>query len=74
MDESPRNGAQEFLAKIDQDPALQAEMQKAQANIVEIGKQNGFTFSLDELHDELRKRWEITKPKDEPNTCTVTVG
>ncbi len=69
-----KNGAQEFLAKIDKDPELQAQMQEAQANIIEIGKQHGFDFTADELHDELRKRWEISKPKDDPNTCTVTVG
>ncbi len=74
MEETRNNGAHEFLAKIDKDPELQAKMQAAQANIIEIGKQNGFNFTLDELHDELRKRWEISKPKDDPNTCTVTVG
>ena len=74
MMDATNNGAHEFLAKIDKDPKLQAEMQEAQANILEIAKQHGFVFTLDELHDELRKRWEISKPKDDPNTCTVTVG
>jgi predicted ribosomally synthesized peptide with nif11-like leader len=66
------NGAKEFLDKIDKDPVLQSKLQDATANFVELGKQHGFKFTQEELHDELRQRWNISKPKDDPDTCTVT--
>ena len=67
------NSAKDFLNAVDSNPALQNQLQQAQANIVKLGAEHGYDFTLDDLHNELRDRWAIEKPADDPNTCTVTV-
>lgn len=67
-----KGGAKAFIDQVDTNKAMQNQLQQAAANFVEVGKQHGYHFTQEELHDELRRRWEISKPKDDPDTCTVT--
>lgn len=62
--------AKKFIDAINNDPALQAKVQAAQGQMVDVAKEAGFDVSHDELHDELRQRWDVSKSKDDPDTCT----
>lgn len=72
-DSESTNQAKAFLDQIDTNPDLQSALQETQANFVKLGAQHGFNFTSEELHEELRKRWDINKAKDDPDTCTVTM-
>ncbi len=59
-----------FLDQVDSNPALQETLMQAQGQFVQAGKDRGFDFTAEDLHDELRQRWGINKPMDDPHTCT----
>lgn len=63
--------AKKFLDQVDQSSALQQRLQEHKGQLVSIGQEHGFSFTQDELHDELRDRWAVSKPKDDPDTCTL---
>lgn len=62
--------AQKFIDAINSDPDLQTKVQDAQGKLVDVAKAAGFDVSHDELHAELRKRWDVSKSADDPDTCT----
>ncbi len=67
----PAEHAKSFIDQVNQDPDLQKELQEAKAKLVEIAQGKGYNFTQDELHDELRRRWDVSKSKDDPETCTM---
>lgn len=62
--------AKKFLDHVDKDPELQQKLKQVRASFVELGKQNGYNFTLEELHSHVRDRWGVTKPPkyDDPHT------
>lgn len=66
--------AKRFIDQIDEDPKLQHRLHAAAANFVAVGEEHGYHFTQSELHEELRKRWGVKKPADDPDTYTVTIG
>ena len=63
--------AKKFLDHVSQNPDVQAKVQDARAHLVNLGQEHGYDFSQEDLHDELRRRWGVTKPKDDPDTTTL---
>ena len=65
--------AKKFLDAIDNDPELQQKLKEHHANLVRMGKEQGFEFTQSELHEHLRQRWGVTKPPsyDDPDTSTA---
>ena len=63
--------AKKFIDLVNTDPQLQEEVKKAKGVMVDLAAQHGLTVTPDELHDELRDRWGVQKPKDDPDTCTI---
>ena len=65
------NDAKKFLDEVNKDPNLQKKLQDHQGQLANIGKDHGFNFTQAELQEELRERWAVSKPKDDPDTCTM---
>lgn len=63
--------AKKFIDMVNQDPALQQQVQQVKGALVDLAQKNGLSLTTEELHDELRGRWEVDKPKDDPDTCTI---
>lgn len=63
--------AKKFLDEVNNSPALQKKLQDHQGQLAAIAKEHGFDITQTELQDELRERWAVSKPKDDPDTCTM---
>lgn len=63
--------AKKFIDLVNTDTQLQDAVKKVKGQMVDLAAQRGLTVTHDELHDELRDRWEVDKPKDDPDTCTI---
>ena len=63
-----------FLDRVNRDPELQAKLEAGGGGFVEIGLQQGYRFTKEELHAELRARWGVTRRTDEPDTTTLGEG
>jgi predicted ribosomally synthesized peptide with nif11-like leader len=63
--------ATKFVEALKTNTAMQNDVEEARNRMVEVGKKHGYNFTQDELHDELRQRWGVTKAKDDPDTTTV---
>lgn len=63
--------AKKFIDLVNSTPQLQEEVTKIKGAMVDLAAKQGLTVTAEELHDELRDRWEIDKPKDDPDTCTI---
>lgn len=62
--------ARRFLDAVDQDPEMQKKMKAAWSNIVDLGKEHGYDFTMAEFNEHLHERWGIRKPlpEDDPDT------
>lgn len=59
------DSARQFIDQIDQDAALQSAVgAPASVNLSEIGIAHGYEFTQEELHEELRQRWQMKQPED----------
>ena len=63
--------AKKFLDSVDQSSNLQSRLEEHRSKIADIAAEHGYEFTAEELHDELRNRWQVSKPKDDPDTCTM---
>lgn len=63
--------AKKFIDLVNSSPELQERVTQIKGAMVDLAAQQGLTVTAEELHDELRDRWEIDKPKDDPDTCTI---
>jgi len=63
--------AKKFIDMVNQSPDLQKQVQQVKGALVDLAQKNGLNVTTEELHDELRDRWEVDKPKDDPDTCTI---
>jgi predicted ribosomally synthesized peptide with nif11-like leader len=66
--------AKRFADALENDPRIRARVKGAWEHIVKVAKDEGYSFTDHELHDEMRDRWGASKlPKanetDHPFTC-----
>ena len=66
--------AKKLIDLISSDPELQEEVRKVHGNMLNLAAQKGLQVSKKELNDELHARWGIEQPKDDPDTCTLTIA
>ncbi|MFQ5777797.1 MAG: Nif11-like leader peptide family RiPP precursor [Terriglobia bacterium] len=63
-----------FVSKVRTNKALRAKVKKATHSIMRIAKAHGYTFTREQLHDVLRKKWDARKlppssKEADPDTC-----
>lgn len=51
--------ARAFFEKVDKDPAVQDELKKTEASILEIAEKFNFEFTAEELRTVLRERYAV---------------
>ena len=63
-----------FVSKVRANKPLRTKLKKATQNIMRIAKAHGYTFTREELHDVLKKKWDARRlppssKKADPDTC-----
>jgi predicted ribosomally synthesized peptide with nif11-like leader len=68
---SSKKDAAAFVDHIHTNKDMRAVLKKGWDEVVRAGKQKGYNFTRQELHDHLKKRYKVTslQEKDEPDTC-----
>jgi archaeosine-15-forming tRNA-guanine transglycosylase len=66
-----RNDAAAFVDHIHKDKKMRAVLKKGWDEVVKAGKKKGFKFTKQQLHDHLKKKYNVTSlpEQDEPDTC-----
>lgn len=66
-----KKGAAEFVDHLHTNKEMRAVLKKGWDDVIRAGKKKGFTFTKQELHDHLKKRYNVTSlnEEDEPDTC-----
>lgn len=60
-----------FVDHLHKDKKLRAILKKGWDDVIAQGKKKGFKFSKQELHNHLKKKYNVTSmpEEDEPDTC-----
>jgi hypothetical protein len=66
-----KKDAAAFVDHLHANKEMRAILKKGWDDVVRAGKKKGFTFTRQELHDHLKKRYKVTSlnEEDEPDTC-----
>jgi hypothetical protein len=66
-----KNDAAAFVDHLHTNKKMRAVLKKGWDDVIQAGKKKGFNFTKQQLHDHLKKRFNVTSlnEKDEPDTC-----
>jgi hypothetical protein len=66
-----KKDAAAFVDHLHKNAEMRAVLKKGWDDVIRAGKKKGFNFTKQELHDHLKKRYNVTSlnEEDEPDTC-----
>lgn len=67
----PKKDAAAFVDFIHKDKKTRMKLKKGWDEVIKEGKKQGYKFTKQELHDHLKKKYNVTRlpNEDEPDTC-----
>jgi hypothetical protein len=66
-----KKDAAAFVDHLHTNKEMRAVLKKGWDDVIRAGKKKGFNFTKQQLHDHLKKRYNVTSlnEEDEPDTC-----